>query len=103
MKSDFLLNFPATISNDRRFAFRRRMLRLHEKEDHRRRIRVHLVVRHRCAAVIAGGDDSESGVRERGNGARGAAYGHRGGAMQNHEGRRIIAHCQRTVSRKERS
>jgi len=43
-------------------AFRRRMLRLDEEEDHRRWIRVHLVVRHRRTAIIAGSDDFEPGV-----------------------------------------
>lgn len=70
------------------------MLRLDEEEDHRRRIRVHLVVRHRCTAVVTGGNDSEPGVRKRGNSARGTVNGHRSGTMQNHEGRRIVAYRQ---------
>jgi len=85
------------------FAFRRRMLRLHEEEDHRRWIRVHLVVRHWRTAIIAGSDDFEPGVWERGNGAGSTANGHRSGTMQNHESRWIVAHCQWTVSREERS
>lgn len=76
------------------FAFRRRMLRLDEEEDHRWWIRVHLVVCHRRTTVVTGGDDPESGVRKRGNGARGTINGHRSGTVQDHEGRRIIAYCQ---------
>lgn len=70
------------------------MLRLHEEEDHRGRIRVHLVVRHRRTAVIAGGDDSEPGMRECGNGTRSTVNGYWSGTVQNHESRRIVAHCQ---------
>lgn len=79
------------------------MLRLDEEEDHRRRIRVYLVVRHRRTATVPGGDDPESGVRERGNCPGCTPNCHRGGAVQNHEGRRIVAHCQRTISREERA
>lgn len=56
-----------------------------------------VVVRHGRPAAVPGSDDLESPMRERGDGAGGAAVGDGGGAVQNHEGRRIVADRFRTV------
>lgn len=44
------------------FDFHRGMLRVHEEKDHRRWLRVHVVVRDRRPTVISRGDDTESCV-----------------------------------------
>lgn len=63
----------------------RRMLWLYEKENHRRRIRIYLVVCNRRPEIIIGSDDFESSVRKRGNCTGSTANGHWSGTMQNHE------------------
>lgn len=78
------------------------MLRLDEEANDRWWLRVHLVVRDGRAAVVARGDDPESGLRERGDGPGRAVDRHRGRPMQDHEGRRASVDRQRAVPRQER-
>ena len=66
--------------------FYRRMLRFDEEEDHRRRLRVHVVVRHRRATTVARGYDIESRLRERGNCTRCTTDCHWCSTVQDHEG-----------------
>lgn len=50
-----------------------------------------VVAGHRCTATQLGSYDTEPDVRERRDGPGSAADCHRGGPVQNHEGKRSVA------------
>lgn len=73
------------------------MLRVDEARDYRRRLGVGLVAGDRRAATLAGGDDAEPHVRERGDGAGRPPHRHGRRPVQDHEGGRATLHRLRAV------
>lgn len=78
------------------------MLRFHQEGDHSGGMVLGLVVGHRRATTLLGGNDSQSSMRKRGNLSRSASQRHRSGSMQDHESGRIVAYGQRAVSGQNR-